>query len=297
MKKLMFMISLLPFISCGQPQQEADMNYEPVIEKPLFEEGKGPVMLIDGGHNNFHTADGKFTGFAKVARADGFQVKTWSGAITQKALQGVKLLVIANALHIANQDNWKLPVHSAFTTEEARLIQQWVSEGGRLFLIADHMPFAGATEHLAAAFGYTFYNGFAMSGPGKKYDIFSVENKLLKPSEVTDKPHSVKSVITYTGQAFKIPEMATSVLSFDEQYKVLLPQEAWKFSKDMDMMPANGLSQLAYSTYGNGKVVVAGEAAMFTAQQIPGVVKFGLNSDMPNDNLSLLLNLFDWLMR
>jgi hypothetical protein len=136
-----------------------------------------------------------------------------------------------------------------------------------------------------------------MSGPGKKYDIFSVENKLLKPSEVTDKPHSVKSVITYTGQAFKIPEMATSVLSFDEQYKVLLPQEAWKFSKDMDMMPANGLSQLAYSTYGNGKVVVAGEAAMFTAQQIPGVVKFGLNSDMPNDNLSLLLNLFDWLMR
>src|SRR5690606_7927129 len=147
---------------------------------------------------------------------DGFQVKTWSGAITQKALQGVKLLVIANALHIANQDNWKLPVHSAFTTEEVRLIQQWVSEGGRLFLIADHMPFAGATEPLAAAFGYTFYNGFAMSGPGKKYDIFSVENKLLKPSEVTDKPHSVKSVITYTGQAFKIPEMATSVLSFDE---------------------------------------------------------------------------------
>jgi hypothetical protein len=54
---------------------------------------------------------------------------------------------------------------------------------------------------------------------------------------------------------------------------------------------------LAYSNYGSGKVVVSGEAAMFTAQKVSGVVKFGLNSDMPNDNLELLLNILEWLAR
>lgn len=37
----------------------------------------------------------------------------------------------------------------------------WVESGGRLLLIADHMPLAGSAAKLAAAFGASFTDGFA----------------------------------------------------------------------------------------------------------------------------------------
>lgn len=293
MKKLI-VILMLPLVSFAQ-QQEVDNDYTPAIDKPLYAAGQGPVLLIDGGHNNFHTLDDKFAPFGKVATADGFKVRASSGAINTDALNGVKVLVIANALNKKNVGHWQQPVHQAFTTEEIDAIKEWVHNGGRLFLIADHMPFAGAAADLAKAMGYTLYDGFAMSGPGKKYDMFSYDNNMLKHTALTDNKGSIDKVITYTGHAFQLPDAATSVLTFDAKYKVLMPEVAWKFSRGMKMIPAEGLSQLAYNTYGKGKVVVAGEAAMFTAQKVPSVIKFGLNADMPNDNLQLLLNILEWL--
>ena len=293
MKKLIAIL-LFPFISFSQEQQP-DRDYSPVIDKPLFESGQGPVLLIDAGHHNFHKSEERFSGFAKVAMADGFRLQTLTGSVKTGSLDGVKVLVIANALNEKNVHHWQVPIYQAFTAEEVEVIRKWVSEGGRLLLIADHMPFAGATEALAGALGYTFYDGFAMSGPGRKYDVFSFDNDMLKHTAITDVHGPVDTVITYTGQAFKIPEGATSILSFNSDYKILMPEIAWQFSKDMKMLPADGLSQLAYSNYGLGKVVVSGEAAMFTAQEVPGVVKFGLNADMPNDNLQLLLNILEWL--
>lgn len=294
MKQLKVLLILLPFISFSQEQQP-DNNYMPVISKPLFESGQGPVLLIDAGHHNFHTPDERFSGFARVAAADGFRLQTLTGPVKKGSLDGVKVFVIANALNEKNIDQWQVPVYRAFTADEVEIIRKWVSDGGRLFLIADHMPFAGAAEALAAALGYTFYDGFAMSGPGRKYDVFSFDNGMLKHTDVTDMHGTIDTIITYTGQAFRIPEGATSILSFNSGYKILMPEVAWQFNKDMKMMPADGLSQLAYSTYGSGKVVVSGEAAMFTAQEVPGVVKFGLNAEMPNDNLQLLLNIMEWL--
>lgn len=294
MKKLIVIIMFLPLLSCGQ-QQEVDNDYTPEISKPLYGKKNGPLLLIDGGHNNFHTLDGKFAPFGKVATADGFTLGANIGVINRDVLKGVKILVIANALNEKNIDHWQQPIYPAFSADEIETVREWVYNGGSLFLIADHMPFAGAVADLAKEMGYTLYDGFAMSGPGKKYDEFSVENNMLKHTTITDKNGSVDKVITYTGHAFKVPNDGTSILTFDAKYKVLMPEEAWKFSKGMKMIPADGLSQLAYSSYGKGKVVVSGEAAMFTAQKVPGVIKFGLNADMPNDNLQLLLNILEWL--
>lgn len=294
MKNLILLLMMLPLMVFSQ-EQEADHDYIPIIEKPLFESGQGPVLLIDAGHHNFHKPDDRFAAFAKVAIAYGFRLQTLSGVVKRETLHGVKVFVIANALNKKNVNHWQLPVYQAFTADEVEVIRKWVSEGGRLFLVADHMPFAGAVDALAATMGYTFYNGFAMSGPGKKYDVFSFDNDMLKHTNITDMHSHVDTIITYTGQAFKIPENATSILSFNSNYKILMPEVAWQFSKDMKMLPADGLSQLAYSNYGLGKVVVSGEAAMFTAQKVPGVIKFGLNADIPNDNLELLLNILEWM--
>ncbi|MGB0915797.1 MAG: hypothetical protein ACPGVI_06975, partial [Crocinitomicaceae bacterium] len=40
--------------------------------------------------------------------------------------------------------------------EEITFIKNWVKKGGKLVLIADHMPFAGAANDLAKAFGFEF---------------------------------------------------------------------------------------------------------------------------------------------
>lgn len=279
-----------PFTGCAQ-QQQADMDYIPVVDKPLFEKGKGPLMLVDGGHHNFHTLDDKFAPFGRIAEMVGFVVRNSPGKIEKDVLKDARILVIANALNEKNIDKWKQPVYPAFTAEEVKLISEWVRNGGRLFLIADHMPFPGAVAELAKSMGFIMYDGFALKGPGTKFDVFSLGNGMLASTVING---SLDSIVSFTGQAFKIHDSATSVMAFGAQYKVLMPEVAWEFSKDMKMLPAEGLSQLAYSKYGKGRVVVAGEAAMFTAQRA-GDIKFGVNSSLAPDNLRLLLNILEWL--
>lgn len=294
LNKLSLLLTFLsfPFGGCTQ-QQVADSDYFPQFEEPIFEKGKGPLLLMDAGHNNFHTLEGKFAPFGYIAAMNGFEVRSITGTITNAVFEDAKILVIANALNEKNVDNWKQPVWPAFTTRETETIKQWVYQGGSLFLIADHMPFAGAVAELAMSMGFTLYDGFAYCNPNQKFDLFSFKNGMLNYNELTQ---DVDSIVSFTGHAFNIPDSAVSMITFDSAYKVLMPEVAWQFDKDMKMLPAGGMSQLAYSKYGTGKIVVAGEAAMFTAQKA-GDIKFGLNAPFAPYNLELLLNILKWLGR
>jgi hypothetical protein len=50
--------------------------------------------------------------------------------------------------------------------------------------------------------------------------------------------------------------------------------------------------------YGKGRLVIFGEAAMFTAQLAgPNQTKIGINSDFADENYKLLLNIIHWLDR
>ena len=279
----------IPLTGCAQ--QRPDKDFDPGLKQPLFPKGQGPVMLIDAGHHNFHTLEERFAPFGKVAVASGFQVKSISRKFEKDQLKDAKILVIANALHEENIEAWEQPVHPAFSDEEVAVIKDWVSDGGRLFLIADHMPFPGAASNLAAAFGYEFYDGFAMRRPRKNYDLFSRNNQMLQSNSLTE---GIDSIVSFTGQAFQIPDDATAVLTLDSNYWVLMPEVAWQFNDQMKMQPAAGLSQLAYSRFGKGKVVVSGEAAMFTAQ-VAGKVMVCINADFAPNNLPILFNILEWL--
>ncbi|MBW7914214.1 MAG: DUF4350 domain-containing protein [Taibaiella sp.] len=285
-------VLLGPATGCAQQQPVKD--FVPAISHPLFEQGQGPILLVDGGHNNFHTADERFAPFAKVATSEGFVVKDIREEINAKQLEDAGILVIANALNEKNVDSWQQPVLPAFTPEEINHISNWVWNGGSLFLVADHMPFAGAAASLAERFGFTFHDGFALCKPKKKFDIFCYANGMLRHSQLTDTHRPLDSIVTFTGQAFTIPDSAISVITLDSAYKVLLPEVAWEFNNEMKIIPAEGMSQLAYTGFGKGKVVVAGEAAMFTAQRV-GDNKIGLNSDFAPNNLQLLRNILEWL--
>ncbi|GAB3911951.1 hypothetical protein GCM10028803_54420 [Larkinella knui] len=283
-------------------QQVPDFDFDPNIDHPAYPTGRGPLVFIDEAHHNFHTIAGRYNAFAKVLQRDGYVVKPNTQPFTKANLQGVSVLVIANALHESNATQWAKPNPSAFTTEEIRVLDAWVKNGGSLFLIADHMPIAGAAEDLAAAFGYRFYNGFATDttsglfpGGKKELDLFRKTAGTLAEHPITK---GITSIATFTGQAFQIPPKAVSLLTFDEKYQVLLPDTAWVFHQTTPRMPIKGFSQGAISEYGKGRLAVFGEAAMFSSQlKGKDKIPFGLKSPDAGQNLAFLLNLIHWLDR
>ncbi len=296
-------IILLLFIVPGwlYSQQIADENYNPPIDHPEYESGIGPVIYIDEGHYNFHTKEGRYKAFANLLERDGYQVKAYEGIFDKKHLAEGKILVISNALNKKNERNWYLPVPSAFTKAEIEEVRQWVFEGGSLFLIADHMPMAGAAKELAAAFEFEFTNGFAMDTLNRGPAFFNRKEETLIDNVVTngrDSTERVDQIATFTGQAFRIPADAEPILVFNDRYVNLLPDTAWVFNSNTPIYNIKGWSQGAFKQYGRGRIAVFGEAAMFSAQLVgEQQIKAGMNSEDGKENYKLLLNIIHWLDR
>jgi hypothetical protein len=298
-KLFIILLSAIWGFSLATAQQVADTTFNPVLKKPEYGKGEGPVVLIDEGHNNFHTVDGRYLPFARLLRADGYQLKGFSGEFTYPMLIEARIVVIANALNKINITNWYLPTPSAFTKTEIEAVRMWVSNGGSLFLIADHMPFGGAANDLAAAFGFKFTNGFAAdtSTPGPAY-FYRKDNGVI-PSVITDgrnESEKVSKVVTFTGQAFRAPAKATPILRFDKRFVLLESDTAWVFNKSTKYTNIDGWLQGALMNYGKGRLVFFGEAAMFTAQLAgPNKTAVGMNSPYAEENYKLLLNIIHWL--
>ncbi len=300
MIRLNFIVLCLMALTClAFAQQIADTSYYPDIGNPTYSWNTGPVVFIDEGHHNFHTKDGRYTSFAQLLERDGYQVKSYSGFFEGERISKGKILVISNALNVVNVDRWILPNPSAFTVDEIVTLKKWVEDGGSLFLIADHMPLAGAAADLASAFDFEFTNGFVMYNGGHIPSMFSLNEGSLLPSAITEGrevAEQIDEVATFTGQAFRIPQGAISVLQFSDDHTNFLPDTAWRFHDGTKRQSVEGWSQLAYMKVGKGRLVVSGEAAMFSAQLAgPEKRKMGMNSPLATQNYKLLLNIIHWL--
>jgi len=299
--KTSLLLTALSFPVCLFAQQVSDTTFRPEIRNPEYRFGKGPIVMIDEAHHNFHNKDGRYGPFAYLLERDGYVVKGFTGEFTPENLSKTKILVISNALNEINEENWYLPTPSAFTPGEIIAVQQWVEQGGRLFLIADHMPLAGAAKELAAAFGFEFSNGFAVDTTRQGTAFFSREENTLADNNITNgrnPAERIDKIATFTGQAFRIPADATPILTFGKHYINLMPDTAWVFTDKTPTISAEGWSQGAYKKSGKGKVVVFGEAAMFTAQLSGSPArKVGMNDPAAGQNYRLLLNIMHWLDR
>ncbi|HBB91962.1 MAG: hypothetical protein A2X22_07435 [Bacteroidetes bacterium GWF2_49_14] len=171
--------------------------------------------------------------------------------------------------------------------------------GGRLLLIADHMPFAGAAGDLGNAFGFDWVNGFAFTSENSwPPSVFSAADGSLNKSPVTEGLNTreeITSVSTFTGSAIKSPEGATNILCFSPDHYALIPDTAWVFSNKTQRLKLDGFCQGAILNHGKGKVAVFGEAAMFTAQIVNGNMKVGFNSEDAPQNAQFILNLIHWM--
>jgi hypothetical protein len=171
-------------------------------------------------------------------------------------------------------------------------VKRWVEGGGRLLLIADHMPFAGAAQALGAAFGIEWSNCFAMDQRQRRIDRFKRGEGLLDHPITQD----IGSVVTFTGSAFRIPADAQGLVALDSNYVLLEPAVAWEFNDSTPSRSGEGWYQIACLKAGKGRLVLSGEAAMFSAQLAgPERTRIGMNKPEAKENVELLRNILRWL--
>lgn len=299
-------------MACGltlSAQQVADRAFRPTVGNPAYAVGKGPVVCVDEAHHNFHTLDDGFWAFGELVRRDGYVPRPIRAKFDRPSLAECRILVISNAQpSTAEWDTYPYPTPPAFAPEEVEATHLWVRGGGNLLLIADHMPLAGAAANLAAAFGATFMDGFAVEEFGAdserdaafaKPTIFSTADQTLRPHAIVrgrNAKESIVSVRTFTGQAFRVPAAAEPLLVMPATFIALMPQKAWQFGPDTRRVSVGGWLQGAVMRVESGRAAFFGEAAMFSAQ-VTGAERrpMGMNAPGAEQNFQFVLNVMHWL--
>lgn len=229
-------------------QQLPDTAFKPTIARPAYAAGAGPRLCLDEAHHNFHTLDNRFLVFGELAKRDGYRVGPLRAPFTATSLANCELLVISNAQPSdAPWNTYPHPTPSAFTKPEIDAVGKWVESGGRLLLIADHMPLAGAASGLAAAFGARFTDGFAYPGASWRADstmdnVAAAAPTMFRTIDGTLAPHpilegrganeQVTEVRSFTGQAFQLTGSGSRALMvLPADFISLEPAVPWQFVK------------------------------------------------------------------
>ena len=288
---------IIAVLAAGCAQQVPDTAFTFRNPAPAYGNGAGPLVMLDEAHNNFHTLGGRYYAFGKVISEDGYRMMSGTEPFTAAHLRQTRILVIANALSPA--EDFALPTRSAFTTGEIAAVEQWVAEGGSLFLIADHMPFGGAAHELGAAFGFDWINGYAIP-PQDGMEMFSRRDGSLLATPITDGGDSARidSIALFTGSAFHAPPEAMVLSRLNAGYEILLPQRAGELSDTTSRIAGDGFINGAMLEYGKGRIVAFGEAALFSAQLTgPSREPMGMNQRGAEQDPQFLLNIIHWLDR
>ncbi len=244
-------------------------------------------VLFDEAHHNVHTATGRYKPFVDLIEPAGYVVTPNTAPFTTESLQGVDLLVIAGArsggAEVALEERGK----PAFTDAEADAVREWVRGGGALLLITDHYPIGGAAQTLADRFGITMSNAFTEDPEHQRLSpmeiVFSRKEELI----AADHPitRRLKKIVTFGGQSLHGPLESVNLLKLSASAMDRMP--------DGKRIPAEGRSQALALPFGNGRVVVLGEAAMLTVQDDPaGTIGYTVPGF---DNRAFALNVVRWL--
>ncbi|MDQ3948963.1 MAG: DUF4350 domain-containing protein [Gemmatimonadota bacterium] len=288
----------------GVGQQVADSTFDVSVARPAHTRSR-PVVMIDEAHQNFHTAVGRYEPFARLLRNDGYRVVRGTEKVTPAALRGVNVFVISNA-EGANAAGDSLS--AAFTETECDVIRDWVRAGGALLLVADHAPFGRAAENLARRFDVEFGKGFVYDSTaslegGLTFLVFSRPDSGLGNHVILrgrDPSERVARVITFTGQSMTVPPRGVALLKLSDNAREGPTRDDVLARRGA---PAAGRAQGIALTFGRGRVVVLGEAAMLSAQiarweQDGKTHEFLMGMNHPgSDDKQFALNVMRWLTR
>lgn len=243
-------------------------------------------VLFDEAHHNVHTASGRYKPFVDLIEPVGYAVTPNTAPLTTEALQGYDLLVIASARSGGPEIPLEERGKPAFTDAEADAVREWVRGGGALLLITDHYPIGGAAQTLADRFGITLSNAFTEDPEHQRLSpmeiVFTRKEELIADHPIT---HRLKKIVTFGGESLHGPLESVNLLKLSATAMDRMP--------DGKRIPAEGRSQALALPFGNGRVVVLGEAAMLTVQDDPsGTIGYTVSGF---DNRQFALNVVRWL--
>lgn len=280
--------------SCKPDQQVSDDAFHPEIDTPAYSTGKGPVIILDEAHANFHTVGGRYKPFAGLLERDGYMVRPATSRVSRGLLSACTIFAISVPTSKGNQ--------SAYSKEEIALLRDWVKNGGSLLLITDHMPDPPAISELAAAFGIRVNNGYVLNEhPDEPMSdvFFRRTDGTLRDHLITNgrsESEKIHSVTSFTGCAFQANAAFQPLLVFGPDKVSWMTREEGNFAPDTPKVNVEGWFQGGVLEYGLGRVAFFGEAGMFTAQFIGKErTPFGMNVPSARDNAQFLLNVVHWL--
>jgi hypothetical protein len=294
---LFLFVAAASTLSLSLAQQVADPNFDVKVAKPAYTKN-GPKVLFDEAHNNFHTAGGRYKPFADLITNDGYQVTPNKEKFSVQVLKGFRILVISNALGAAQMGQPEAS-NPAFTEIESDAVRDWVKGGGALLLIADHAPMGAANQILGDRFGVNMSKMFTADEQNFEKDsnnpgfiIYSRESGRLADHAITrgrNDSERVNTVIAFTGQSLKGPPDSFAFMRLADSAVDVMP------GPNPNPTSAAGRAQGIAMSFGKGRVVLLGEAAMLSAQLAgPNKMAFGMNR--PGiDNRQLALNIMHWL--
>lgn len=279
-------------------QQVADTSYRFPILSPAYNVAKGPVILFDQFHNNPFTLKGQYSAFTRLLSDDGYVLTAAKEKITAELLRKTKIYVTVNAMF--DPMNWDRDMRSAYSDQEIDALDEWVRDGGSLFLVTDHMPCGASAQSIARRFSFNIMNGFAHR-KDRQPEIFSRKNNNLREHAITTVQGArIDSIMVFSGSGFVVPPEASVISTLGADYNIYMPEKASHLTGDIpDTIPAVsgiGFANGASMQVGKGRIVLFADASPFSAQ-LEGIKsnKRGMNHPAAGQNAQFLLNIIHWL--
>lgn len=286
---LIALVISLSAIAGAFAQQTAEPTFDPGVKVKTYAAKEHPRVGLDEAHNNVYIASDRFKPLGDLLTNDGYEVLENKEKFQPQTLRSLRVLVIANA---QGEGSTESTSPAAFTDAECDIVRDWVSDGGSLLLAADHAPFANAAATLARTFGVSMGKGIAfdlVNFAGSPTNVvFRTEKGGLGDHPIIrgrNPGERLKQVVSYSGQTLSVPGIGVSLLKFgptaheaENSNELQLALEAARTqgasaqTAIRHATPALGRAQAVALTFGRGRVVILGDAAMLSADK-----QFALN--------------------
>ena len=288
-----------------------------VAQEPAYSFGTDPTVLIDAAHHNLIDI---VESHGRWLEEEGFRVRILRQPFDHEALVGADVIITAipsaprNAVTRPWTEEkfaraWQPPFPSAFTADEISVLREWVTEGGGLALVFDHMPVSNAVEELAAAFGVEVANGHAYDERMLRWEGDSLSRKeagsavfrrlggTLAIHPITDGrsvAERIDSVALGGGAALHpIPE-GRPLLTLGASFVSLLPEAPFRFREDTPRQPIGGWWQGGALRIGRGRLAVFSDAGILATHNEVAAGEPPWNG-WQLQNPQLFLNTLRWL--
>ena len=280
-----------------------DPGFDTSVENPMYGHAKGPVILLDAAHHNFHVTEGFIEPFAELAASDGYKTTVGASQFTPEFLRSFDIVMVITALPFEFTSKTEVTTETTFTGSEIEALYDWVASGGSLLVFSEHAPFDQAINPLLNRFGVT--SSFGTIADPVHYDkklgrdgwvVFSQENGLLNADHPIvkgrDESETVNSVVAFGGSAL-------TGADYDNIFRLSDTAENRRHATGVGP-DGMGDSQALAGEVGEGRILVFGDSNGFTAmnfdQEDGSVKSLGMNT-AHHDWKQMVLNSLHWLSR